>query len=114
MIRAEKAPNRIGVEAVLRHFEREPFELDDLLGGVGRGEIDALYLFGGDPAGWITAEQAAGLSKVGLLAVQDLLRSPASDIAEAASAGISMIGRREIEKRGAAAAASPWLLSLAV
>jgi len=81
VIRAEKAPNRIGVEAVLRHFEREPLDLDDLLESVGRSAIDVLYLVGGDPEPWITDEQAAGLSKVGLLAVQDLLRSPASDVA---------------------------------
>jgi NADH-quinone oxidoreductase subunit G len=80
-IRAEKAPNRRGVEAVVKSFADEPLAFGDMLGLAATGEIDALYLVGGDPAGWITSERAAGLEKVPLLIVQDLLHSPVSRLA---------------------------------
>ncbi len=81
VIRAEKCPNRLGIEAVLRHFEGRVVSFEDMLGQVGRGEIESLYLFGGDPQPWITAEQAAGLNGLKLLLVQDILPSAASALA---------------------------------
>jgi NADH-quinone oxidoreductase subunit G len=80
-IRAEKAPNRRGVELVLKNFANAPLTFGDMLAMAATGEIEALYMVGGDPAGWITSEQAAGLEKVPLLIVQDLLHSPVSRLA---------------------------------
>ncbi len=80
-IRAEKAPNRRGVEIVLKHFTPSPLTFGDMLALAATGQLDALYLVGGDPGGWITAEQAAPLAKVPLLVVQDLLHSPVSGMA---------------------------------
>jgi NADH-quinone oxidoreductase subunit G len=77
-IRAEKAPNRRGVEIIVKNFTQSPLSFGDLLGQAAAGEVDALYLVGGDPAGWITEEQAAALARVPLMVVQDLLESPAS------------------------------------
>jgi NADH-quinone oxidoreductase subunit G len=77
-IRAEKAPNRRGVELIAKHFTQSPLTFGDVLAQAAGGEIDALYLVGGDPAGWISEEQAASLHRVPLLIVQDLLESPAS------------------------------------
>jgi NADH-quinone oxidoreductase subunit G len=80
-IRAEKCPNRRGVEAVLQHFQGSVIGLDDVLWAAGAGEVQALYLTAGysPRAGvWITEEQARGLDRVPLLAVQDLFPSPAS------------------------------------
>jgi len=81
VIRAEKCPNRRGIEAILRHFEGRVVSFEDMLGQVANGEIESLYLFGGDPQPWITAEQAVGLSRLKLLLVQDILPSSASAIA---------------------------------
>jgi NADH-quinone oxidoreductase subunit G len=78
VIRAEKCPNRLGVEAILRHFEGRVVGFEEMLGRIGSGEIESLYLVGGDPEPWIAAEQAAGLSQLTLLIVQDILPSPAS------------------------------------
>jgi NADH-quinone oxidoreductase subunit G len=78
-IRAEKAPNRRGVEQVLQHFGGSPGSFGDVLGRVASGEFDAVYLVGGDPEGWITAEQAAGLRQAACVIVQDLLPTPALD-----------------------------------
>jgi NADH-quinone oxidoreductase subunit G len=84
-IRAEKCPNRRGVEAILQHFQGKVNGLDDMLWAAGSGEIQALYLTAGySPRArpWITEEQARGLEKVPLLVVQDLFPSPASTWAQ--------------------------------
>jgi NADH-quinone oxidoreductase subunit G len=80
-IRAEKCPNRRGVEAILQHFQGSVIGLDDMLWAAGSGEIQAMYLTAGyspRAGAWITEEQARGLEKVPLLVVQDLFPSPAS------------------------------------
>jgi NADH-quinone oxidoreductase subunit G len=77
-IRAEKAPNRRGAEAVLRHFAGDVLPMGDVLGRAGAGDFAAIYLVGGDPDGWITDAQAAALEKVPAVIVQDILPSPAS------------------------------------
>jgi len=81
VIRAEKCPNRRGIEAILRHFEGRVITVEDRLGQIAAGTVESLYLFGGDPEPWITSEQAAGLSPLKLLVVQDMLPSPASAVA---------------------------------
>jgi NADH-quinone oxidoreductase subunit G len=81
-IRAEKFPNRRGVEAVLRHFQGEIVSFDQALRGAAEGRFHAIYLAAGyppRPGGWINTEQAAALSKASLLVVHDLLPSPASE-----------------------------------
>jgi NADH-quinone oxidoreductase subunit G len=83
-IRAEKCPNRKGVEEVLRHFQGEVIGFDDVLRSAESGKLQAVYLAGGYPprlGGWVNAEQAAKLKNVPLVIVHDLLPSPASDIA---------------------------------
>ncbi len=77
-IRAEKCPNRRGVEAVLQQVQGSVVEFSSILEGVSRGEIEALYVLGGDPEGWISDSDAAKLDKLKLLIVQDLLESAAS------------------------------------
>jgi NADH-quinone oxidoreductase subunit G len=84
-IRAEKCPNRKGVEAVLRHFQGEVIGFDDILRSAGEGRVQALYLAASYPPrgpGWITTEQAQALQQVPLLIVQDLFETPASALAK--------------------------------
>lgn len=92
-IRAEKCPNRRGVEAVLRHFAGDVLPMGDVLGRAAAGDFTAVYLVGGDSAGWITAAQAAALDKVETIIVQDLLPSPASERAGFVLAGGSFAER---------------------
>jgi NADH-quinone oxidoreductase subunit G len=92
-IRNEKAPNRFGVEAVLKQLQGSVIPAGDVLGRIASGEIDTLYAVNGDPAGWITEAQAEGLSKLKLLAVQDLLPSPALKYAHYVLAGGSFAER---------------------
>jgi NADH-quinone oxidoreductase subunit G len=80
-IRAEKCPNRRGVEEVLRHFQGEVLGMEQVLEAAGQGRLQALYLTAGYPprkGGWITESQAEALGRVPLLVVQDLFSSPAS------------------------------------
>jgi NADH-quinone oxidoreductase subunit G len=77
-IRAEKCPNRRGVEMILRHFAGGVLPMGDVLGRAGAGDIAAVYVVGGDPHGWISEAQAAALEKVPTVIVQDILPSPAS------------------------------------
>jgi NADH-quinone oxidoreductase subunit G len=79
-IRAEKCPNRRGVEEVLRHFQGDVIGFDDVVRSAGAGQLQALYVAAGyppRPGGWVTGEQAAALGRVPLLVVQDILPSPA-------------------------------------
>jgi NADH-quinone oxidoreductase subunit G len=81
VIRAEKCPNRRGVELILKHLEGRVVGWDEVLAQVGSGTVHSLHLFGGDREPWITAEQAGKLAKLEFLAVQDILPSPASAVA---------------------------------
>jgi NADH-quinone oxidoreductase subunit G len=92
-IRAEKCPNRRGVEAVLRHFAGYVQPMGDVLGRAAAGDFAAIYLVGGDPEGWITDAQAAALEKVGTVIVQDILPSAASRRATYVLAGGSFAER---------------------
>jgi NADH-quinone oxidoreductase subunit G len=75
-IRAEKCPNRRGVEAVIRHFSDESLDFEQFLSRLDGGEIRGAWVTGGykepmfDEA---AAERFAGLD---LLVVQDLFASP--------------------------------------
>jgi NADH-quinone oxidoreductase subunit G len=80
-IRAEKCPNRKGVEALLRHYQGEVLGFDKALQQAASGGIKTLYLVGGYREPWITPEQAEGLKGLTTLIVQDLLPSPASALA---------------------------------
>lgn len=70
-IRAEKCPNRLGVEAVLKHFSDDVLPFEELLRLASAGTYKAVYLVGGDPEGWITEIQAEAFSDTDTVIVQD-------------------------------------------
>ncbi len=92
-IRAEKCPNRRGVEAVLKHFAGSVQTMGDVLGRAAAGDFSAMYLVGGDPEGWITDAQTAAIDKVDIVIVQDILPSAASRRATHVLAGGSFAER---------------------
>ncbi len=92
-IRAEKAPNRLGVEAVLKHFQGSVIPAGDVLGGVASGKFETVFLVEADPKGLLSEQQAESLSKAKLLIVQGLLASPAVQRAHAVLAGGSFAER---------------------
>jgi NADH-quinone oxidoreductase subunit G len=77
-IRAEKCPNRRGVEIVLNHFAGSVATLGDVLGRAAHGDFAAIYLVGGDSGGWISDDQAHALAGAQTVIVQDIFPSAAS------------------------------------
>ncbi len=83
-IRAEKCPNRRGVEKVLEHFQGRVIRYEDVLLDAAEGRLQALYLSAGYPPrgdGWVSADAARALARVPLLVVHDLFASPAAQAA---------------------------------
>ncbi|HYT92073.1 MAG TPA: molybdopterin-dependent oxidoreductase, partial [Gemmataceae bacterium] len=82
-IRAEKCPNRRGVEEVLKHFQGEVIGFDEIVKAAG--ELKALYLTAGyspRAGAWMKGEQIEALRSIPLLIVQDLLPSAVSHAAK--------------------------------
>ena len=80
-IRAEKCPNRRGIEKIVQHFMGETLTFDDLLPMVESGEIQAAWVSGGYRTEWISPEQAGALASLQLLIVQDMFASPVWELA---------------------------------
>ncbi len=84
-IRAEKCPNRRGVEEILKHFQGEVLYFDRTIEQAAAGALQALYLTGGYPprlGEWLPAPVVASLKKVPLLIVQDLTAGAISESAK--------------------------------
>lgn len=98
-IRAEKCPNRFGVELVLKRFQGEVIAFDKVISRMRRGDFNAAYVVGGYPVGTETVEggfddaSIALFKQLSTLIVQDILRSPLSDAATILLAGASFTER---------------------
>ncbi len=83
-IRAEKCPNRRGVEEILRHFQGDIISFDEVASGAAEG-TRAGALFGrrlsAAAGGWISETQTQALQRVPLVVCHDLLPSPVSNFA---------------------------------
>lgn len=88
-IRAEKAPNRAGVEAILKHFQGSVIPSGQVLSS----SPEALFVVGGDPNPEVNAATASKLGSVKTLAVLDLLDSPLTKKATFVLAGGSFAER---------------------
>jgi NADH-quinone oxidoreductase subunit G len=78
-IRAEKCPNRRGVEAVLRHFQGEVIPFGRVLEAADRGEANAVFLTAGYArTDWLSAEDGNRLAKVPLLLTIVFFAGPAT------------------------------------
>jgi NADH-quinone oxidoreductase subunit G len=84
-IRAEKCPNRRGVEEILKHFEGEVRYFDQMLEQADAGKLQALYITAGYPprlGEWLPPPLAERLKTIPLLVVQDLMAGPAASAAK--------------------------------
>lgn len=69
-IRAEKCPNRLGIEAIIRFFEGKVETLSDAL---KTGVPEVLFVAGGYPdAGWCGKDLESAISKIPQVILQDL------------------------------------------
>ncbi|MCC6123728.1 MAG: (2Fe-2S)-binding protein [Pirellulales bacterium] len=78
-VRAEKCPNRRGVENVLTHFTGKIVPYGNFLKSVEKGEIRGVWVAGGYKNDWIDEPTAKTFESVELLIVQDLFPSPLSE-----------------------------------
>jgi len=75
-IRAEKCPNRLGVEMILKHFQGAVIPLEQAI--AGGTDIKAWYFVGGYSQGWVTETIEKAVIDPTLLIVQDIFPSPLS------------------------------------
>lgn len=74
-IRAERCPNRKGVEEILRHFDSQYLSWEEFLVLADKRELGAAYITGGYPASWNGDGDADRLDQISLRIVQDILPS---------------------------------------
>lgn len=87
-IRAEKAPNRKGVEAILEHFQELVIPFEELGRRVAAREFQGLYITGEAPEVWIDGPASQALREgVRFLAVQDTTVTPLAHLADVVLAG---------------------------
>jgi NADH-quinone oxidoreductase subunit G len=94
-IRAEKCPNRRGVEAIVAALDGQIRSFDDAMSDVNTGKVQAIVLTGGYPHEWLTTPEVESLTKPELVVLVDILNSPA-----AASADYVLPGAAWAEKEG--------------
>ena len=80
-IRAEKCPNRRGVEEVIAHFMGRVPTHEDLLAEVAAGGLRGVWVSGGYKSPWIDADTAARFDGLEILVVQDMFSSPLWELA---------------------------------
>lgn len=90
-IRAEKCPNRRGVEAVLSHFQSKVPTFDDFLWVAGEGKVSTAYLVLSSPPrnNELKPGNLDALKKIGTLIVQDLLPNAVTALAQVVLPGAS-------------------------
>jgi len=82
-IRAEKCPNRRGVEEILKQFQGEVIPFSRVIDAAGANDVRAIFLTGGYPAPtWISDTDAAALGKASLLLAVDLFSGAATAAAK--------------------------------
>jgi len=74
-IKAEKCPNRRGVEETIKHFGGKTMTFEEFVTAAGDGMFKAAYVAGGYPKPWITDSHARPLARVEFLVVHDLFPS---------------------------------------
>jgi NADH-quinone oxidoreductase subunit G len=75
-IRAERCPNRRGVEEILRHFQKSVVDWGALLKKVDAGEVAGAFITANYPDPWIDESEASRFERLKLLIVHDVLPSP--------------------------------------
>lgn len=80
-IRAEKCPNRTGVEHVLRHFQGEVLGFSTVVERLKQGKFTSAYVVGGYPDAWLDEALLPLFTSLQWLIVQDFTRSPLTDAA---------------------------------
>lgn len=81
-IRAEKCPNRRGIELVMKSFGGASATLEDFVENAGKSEYAAAWMVGGYPGEWVSKELASAAGKIEMLIVQDMFPSALTEAAK--------------------------------
>ncbi|MBL8874000.1 MAG: (2Fe-2S)-binding protein [Planctomycetaceae bacterium] len=92
-IRAEKCPNRLGVSAILKHFQGEVIEWSTVQSELAAKHLQSALFVGGYPQPVLSNADVQHLSELRLLIVQDILRSKLTDNANFVLASASFAER---------------------
>jgi NADH-quinone oxidoreductase subunit G len=90
-IRAERCPNRRGVEEIIRHFQQTIVDWDGFVKKIDTGELSGVYLTANYPDPWIDEVEAARFERLSLLVVQDILPSPVARKAHFVVPGVTSV-----------------------
>ncbi len=82
IIKAEKCPNRRGVETIVQHLGGANLDFRAFLANAIEGAFKAAYLTAGYPTPWLMPEAQQALAKVGFLIVHDLFPSALDERAD--------------------------------
>ncbi len=90
-IRAEKAPNRLGVEAVLQHFQKSIVNDEQWLSSMELNPFETVLVVGNSPAEWLNDETVSKLRRAGKLIVVDILENNLTHAADVVIPGVSFV-----------------------
>jgi NADH-quinone oxidoreductase subunit G len=93
VIKAEKCPNRRGIETIIQRLGGPTADFRTFVGQAGEGRFKAAYVTGGHPSDWVTPEVAPALSKIEFLVVHDLFPSPLDELAAVQIPGATWVER---------------------
>jgi len=93
VIKAEKCPNRRGVETILKHVGGRTLNFQQFLAAAAEGKYAAAYVVGGYPAGWLDDAAARALGRIPFLALHDLFPSPVAQQAQVVIPGAAWYER---------------------
>jgi NADH-quinone oxidoreductase subunit G len=80
-IRAEKCPNRRGVEMILSAMGGNVSTFEEFTKKAGEGAFSAAWIVGGYPGEWVTKELTAAVGKIELVFAQDMFASAVTNAA---------------------------------
>lgn len=82
VLRAEKAPNRRGVEWVLAKWGGQTLALRDFMQAAAAGRFKAVFVAGGYPSGdWVSNELADAIAQISFVATHDLFSTTLAALA---------------------------------
>ncbi len=92
-IRAEKCPNRRGVETVVARVGGQLLTFDELVNQIDKLNVRGMWIAGGYRTPWIVPETANKLADLAMLVVHDLFDSPAWEVATYQIPGVAFAER---------------------
>jgi NADH-quinone oxidoreductase subunit G len=81
VIKAEKCPNRRGVETIIDKVGGPSLGFGDFIGAVGAGKFATAYVTAGYPGEWVDPRWINAFEKIGSLILHELLASPLDQFA---------------------------------